>query len=255
MALVVKSLPANAGDIRDTGSIPGSGRSAGEGNCHPLQYFFFLEDPWTKEPGGLQSIGLQRVGPTWSDLAHYYYHLCSFFLVLCFSVDFLISVLRISRLLCTSTSDSSKTTCFVRLIIRQNCFNIFQWLRKRIFHGMKIVLDFLKHEIQISVTINTVLLDHSQHLFTYSFSFFRTTMAEVNSWNKLHPTKPQVFNSVTLSRSLPAPDVWKLLINVRNELGTKLTSFQRHVNFPNSFCWIWAKVICQLMVIKCSVPL
>ena len=38
MALVVKNPPANAGDIRDTGSIPGSGRSPGEGNGNPLQY-------------------------------------------------------------------------------------------------------------------------------------------------------------------------------------------------------------------------
>ena len=35
---MVKNLPANAGDTRDTGSIPGSGRSLGEGNGHPLQY-------------------------------------------------------------------------------------------------------------------------------------------------------------------------------------------------------------------------
>ena len=35
---MVKNLPANAGDIRDMGSIPGSGRSPGEGNDNPLQY-------------------------------------------------------------------------------------------------------------------------------------------------------------------------------------------------------------------------
>ena len=38
VALVVKNLPANAGDIRDIGSIPGLGRSPGEGNGTPLQY-------------------------------------------------------------------------------------------------------------------------------------------------------------------------------------------------------------------------
>ena len=38
MALVVKNLPANAGDIRDSGSIPGSGRSPGGGPGNPLQY-------------------------------------------------------------------------------------------------------------------------------------------------------------------------------------------------------------------------
>ena len=31
-------MPANAGDIRDVGSTPGSGRSSGEGNGNPLQY-------------------------------------------------------------------------------------------------------------------------------------------------------------------------------------------------------------------------
>ena len=38
LALVVKNLPANAGDLRDVGSIPGPGRSPGEGNGNPLQY-------------------------------------------------------------------------------------------------------------------------------------------------------------------------------------------------------------------------
>ena len=35
---MVKNLPANAGDIRDVGSRPGSGRSSGKGNGKPLQY-------------------------------------------------------------------------------------------------------------------------------------------------------------------------------------------------------------------------
>ena len=38
VVLVVKNLPANAGNARDTGLIPGSGRSPGEGNGYPLQY-------------------------------------------------------------------------------------------------------------------------------------------------------------------------------------------------------------------------
>ena len=38
MAQVVKNLPANAGDVRDTGSIPGSGRSPGGGHGNPLPY-------------------------------------------------------------------------------------------------------------------------------------------------------------------------------------------------------------------------
>ena len=35
---VVKNPPANAGDTRDTGSIPGSGKSPGVGNVNQLQY-------------------------------------------------------------------------------------------------------------------------------------------------------------------------------------------------------------------------
>ena len=58
VALEVKNLPTNTGDLRGTGSIPGSGRWHG----NPLQYFC-LETPWTEEPGRLQSIGSQRVGP------------------------------------------------------------------------------------------------------------------------------------------------------------------------------------------------
>ena len=38
MVLVVKNLPANAGDIKGAGLIPGSGRSPREGNGYPLQY-------------------------------------------------------------------------------------------------------------------------------------------------------------------------------------------------------------------------
>ena len=40
VVLVVKSPPANAGDIRDMGLIPGSGRSPGGGNGSPFQYSF-----------------------------------------------------------------------------------------------------------------------------------------------------------------------------------------------------------------------
>ena len=39
---MVKIPPANAGNIRDMGSVPGSGRSPGEGNGNPLQYSFFF---------------------------------------------------------------------------------------------------------------------------------------------------------------------------------------------------------------------
>ena len=47
----------SAGDAGDLGLIPGLGRSHGEGDGYSLQYSC-LENPWTEEPGGLQSMGL-----------------------------------------------------------------------------------------------------------------------------------------------------------------------------------------------------
>ena len=44
MAIVVRNPPANAGYVRDAGSIPGSGRSPGGGHGNPLQYSC-LENP------------------------------------------------------------------------------------------------------------------------------------------------------------------------------------------------------------------
>ena len=55
----------SACNAEDLGSIPGLGRSLGEGNGNPLQYSC-LENSWTKEPGGLQSMGLQRVWFDWA---------------------------------------------------------------------------------------------------------------------------------------------------------------------------------------------
>ena len=53
---VVKNLPPRAGDL---GLIPGSGRSPGQGNGDPLQCSC-LGNSMDREPGGLQSMGLQR---------------------------------------------------------------------------------------------------------------------------------------------------------------------------------------------------
>ena len=51
----------SACNVEDPGSVPGLGRSPGEGNGNPLQEFAW-RILWTEEPGGLQSMGLQRVG-------------------------------------------------------------------------------------------------------------------------------------------------------------------------------------------------
>ena len=58
VALVIKNLPANARDARDAGSILELGRFSEGEHGNPLQYSC-LENPWTKEPGGLWSIRSQ----------------------------------------------------------------------------------------------------------------------------------------------------------------------------------------------------
>ena len=61
---MVKTLPANAGDPGDAGSIPGLGRSPGGGHGNPLQHPC-LENPMDREePDGLQSMGSLRVDMT-----------------------------------------------------------------------------------------------------------------------------------------------------------------------------------------------
>ena len=52
---------ASACSAGDPGSIPGLGRSPGEGNGNLLQQEYAWKIPWTEEPGGLQSMGSQRV--------------------------------------------------------------------------------------------------------------------------------------------------------------------------------------------------
>ena len=63
VVLVVKDLPANAGDTRDTGSIPGweifpTQEKGVATHCSILDWKLLC----TEEPGGLQSMGSQRVG-------------------------------------------------------------------------------------------------------------------------------------------------------------------------------------------------
>ena len=56
---MVKNLPANAGDVKDTGLIPRLGRSCGgeNGNHSSISARII---PWTEEPGGLESTGSER---------------------------------------------------------------------------------------------------------------------------------------------------------------------------------------------------
>ena len=64
MALVVKNLPGNPGDVREAGLILGSGRSPGGGHSNPFQYSC-LENPMDR--GAWQAV-VHRVAKSWTQL-------------------------------------------------------------------------------------------------------------------------------------------------------------------------------------------
>ena len=64
VVLVVKNLSAGAGDIRDASSVPGLGRSPGEGHGNPLQYSC-LGNPMD---GGAWRATVHRVAKSWTRL-------------------------------------------------------------------------------------------------------------------------------------------------------------------------------------------
>ena len=67
---MVKNLPANAGDLSDVGSVPGLRISPG-GGMATHSSILARRIPWTKKPGGLQSLGSQRAGHDWSNLVQH----------------------------------------------------------------------------------------------------------------------------------------------------------------------------------------
>ena len=62
--LVVKNVPASAGDRRDVGSVPGFERSPGEGNGNPLQYC--LGNPMDR---GAWRATVHAVAKSWTQLS------------------------------------------------------------------------------------------------------------------------------------------------------------------------------------------
>ena len=63
LSLSLSEVKVSAFNAGDPGSIPGLGRSPGEGNGNPLQYSCL------EKPGGLQPMGSQRVGHDWASLS------------------------------------------------------------------------------------------------------------------------------------------------------------------------------------------
>ena len=120
VALVVKNPSANAGDIRDMGLIPGSGRSSGEGIATHSSVLAWRI--WgTEEPGGLLSRGSHRVWHDWSVLAaaaDLWYH--TFIFYVCESA----SVLEISSLVSGFCLFSYNSTCKWKHILWYDCHSL-----------------------------------------------------------------------------------------------------------------------------------
>ena len=69
VVLVLKNVPANAGDVRNACWITGLGRCLEE-DMATHSSILAWKIQWTEEPGRLQSIGLQKFGHDRNDLAH-----------------------------------------------------------------------------------------------------------------------------------------------------------------------------------------
>ena len=77
VALVVKNPPANAGDVRDMGLIPGSGRPPGEGNDNPFQYSC-LENSVDRGAWWAAIHGIAKESDTTEQLTHTHTHTHTF---------------------------------------------------------------------------------------------------------------------------------------------------------------------------------
>ena len=73
MALVIKNLPANAGDVRGSGSMPGLGRSCGGGHGYRLQYSC-LENPMDRGAWWATVCGVTKSQTRLNDLARTHVH-------------------------------------------------------------------------------------------------------------------------------------------------------------------------------------
>ena len=67
VAQLVKYLPANTGDARDMSSVPGLGRSPGEGNATHSSILAW-KTPSAEDPGGLQSMEPHSIGHDWAHI-------------------------------------------------------------------------------------------------------------------------------------------------------------------------------------------
>ena len=93
--LGVKNLPANAGDVRDVGLIPGW-EDPLEEEMATHSSILAWRIPWTGEPGRLQCMGLWRVRHDWSDLSYMHtMHACNILKITMSNKSYSLWLLRI----------------------------------------------------------------------------------------------------------------------------------------------------------------
>ena len=110
---MVKNPPANAGDVRDTGSIPGSGKSPEGGHGNSLVILAW-RIPWTEEPGSL--VGYSSWGTQLSNLAaaeYLIYNIVLIFAYICKVTQLCIYILLHIPFPCGLSQDSDYSClCF-----------------------------------------------------------------------------------------------------------------------------------------------
>ena len=130
-----KESTCSVGDTEDSDSVPGSGRSLGGSNGHPLQYSY-LENPMDRGAWGLQSLRSQRVRHDWGakgTCTHTHTHTLrvqrsyphphlfpSTYTELCFSSYYVYSVLPRSWLLMSKTKENTIRTHHWNIYISHN---------------------------------------------------------------------------------------------------------------------------------------
>lgn len=138
-------------------------------------------------------------------------------------------------------------TCFVKT--HQNGFNIFnalKWKNNISWHECHIKF-FKAYEIQMSVPINSVLLENSHtHMFTYCLWLpLHYSDRGEPSWQKLWPTKPKIF---TLGAY---PSLLCLKLKCREWSRDKADFFPKSSQLSQYHLLSISRAICQLRVIKC----
>ena len=141
--------------LETQGLIPGPGRSLREGHGTPLQYFC-LENPWTEEPDGLQSIGSQRVRHKWNNLACTHAEWC------------LLSFCNSSQSIVTKKSPSS---CFRNYNKRCRTSALYSWRLMITFPH-----EFLEHWLWPALSwINIRCAHNFVKIIIFSFSLCFTS--------------------------------------------------------------------------------